>query len=100
MRSFFQATGGFLFILAVIFAGNGVFELQQSGLLKTTPLAWLGSGIPQLGLHPSVQSVSVQGLLVLGALLALVILATGEKSGSANAKGITINGQSAAGVGI
>ena len=100
LRSFFQATGGFLFILAVIFAGNGVFELQQSGLLKTTPLAWLGSGIPQLGLHPSVQSVSVQGLLVLGALLALVILATGEKSGSANAKGITINGQSAAGVGI
>jgi high-affinity iron transporter len=80
LRAFFQLSGAVLFAMAVVFAGNAIFELQQYGLLKTTtlagPLNWLGPGIPLLGLYPNVQTLSVQGLLLAGALLALVLLLT------------------------
>ncbi|GAC1448206.1 MAG: hypothetical protein NVSMB9_31140 [Isosphaeraceae bacterium] len=82
LRAFFQVTGAFLFALAVVFAGNGVFELQSSGLLKLTPLAWtwLGNGLPVLGIYPNVQALSVQALLLGGAALALVVLLPGDPS--------------------
>lgn len=75
MRSFFQVTGGLLFVMSVVFAGHAVFELQSAGVIRTTPLPWLGSGLPVLGLYPSLQGVGVQGILVLGAIAALVTLA-------------------------
>jgi high-affinity iron transporter len=74
MRAFFQATSALLFALAVVFAGQGVLELQVAGALKTTPISWLGRGVPMLGLHPTLQCVAVQGILVAGALAALVVL--------------------------
>lgn len=81
LRAFFQVTGGLLFAMAVVFAGNGVFELQSSGVLKNTPLpwTWLGGGLPVLGIYPNVQALSVQGLLLAGAGLALVVLLAGER---------------------
>jgi hypothetical protein len=39
-----------------------------------TPLAWLGRGVPELGLHPNVQALSAQALLLTGAALALLLL--------------------------
>jgi high-affinity iron transporter len=78
LRAFFKVTGLVLFAMAVVFAGNGVFELQVAGILKTTPLGWLGQGVPALGLHPTVQSLSVQGLLLAGAALALLLILSGE----------------------
>jgi high-affinity iron transporter len=77
-RAFFQLSGLCLFALAVIFAGTGVFELQNAGILVTTPLAWLGGGFPLAGLYPSVQVVSVQGLLVAGALLSWIVIPRGS----------------------
>jgi FTR1 family protein len=78
LRSFFKVTGAVLFGMAVVFAGNAIFELQQCGLLKTTtlagPLGWLGQGIPMLGLYPNLQTLSVQGLLLAGAVLALGLM--------------------------
>jgi high-affinity iron transporter len=79
LRAFFQVTGGVLFAMAVVFAGNGVFALQESGFLKLTPLAWLGGGLPALGIHPNLQALSVQGLLLAGAALALVVLLPGDR---------------------
>ncbi len=73
MRTFFQFTGLFLFAMSVVFAGNGVFELQSSGVMKITPLAWLGGGLPILGLHPTLQAIAVQALFVAGAGLALAL---------------------------
>jgi high-affinity iron transporter len=73
LRPFFQVTGYLLFAMAVVFAGNGVFELQSAGYIKTTALEWLGSGLPALGFHPNTQSLSVQALLIVGALVALVL---------------------------
>ena len=78
LRAFFQFSGAVLFGMAVVFAGNAIFELQQCGLLKTTHLSgrwrWLGQGIPMLGLYPNVQTLSIQGLLLSGAVLALLLL--------------------------
>ncbi len=74
MRTFFKFTGLFLFALAVVFAGNGVFELQNAGILITTHLAWMGNGLPMAGIYPNLQALSVQGLLVLGALLAWAVI--------------------------
>jgi high-affinity iron transporter len=78
LRAFFQFSGAVLFGMAVVFAGNAIFELQEYGLLKTTTLAglsgWLGRGIPMLGLYPNAQTLSIQGLLLSGALMALVLL--------------------------
>jgi len=80
LRAFFQFSGAVLFGMAVVFAGNAIFELQQCGLLKTTHLSgpggWLGQGIPMLGLYPNVQTLSIQGLLLSGAALALVLMLT------------------------
>ena len=78
MRAFFKVTGFVLFTLAVAFSGNGIYALQESGLLKITPLTWLGPGIPFLGVHPNVQALSVQALLLAGAALALVLLLLGD----------------------
>ena len=79
LRAFFQVTGVVLFLMAAVFAGNGVFALQESGFVKITPLSWLGSGLPVLGIHPSLQALSVQALLLAGALLALVVMAIGNR---------------------
>jgi high-affinity iron transporter len=72
MNLFFKASGVFLFGLAVVFAGNGVFELQNAGILVTTSLGWMGAGVPWVGLYPNLQVISIQGLMVAGALLAWV----------------------------
>lgn len=74
LRPFFQVTGGLLFAMAVVFAGNGVFALQSSGILKSTPLTWLGGGLPILGVYPNVQALSVQCVLLMGAALALALI--------------------------
>ncbi len=74
MRTFFKVTGSALFTMAIVFAGNGVFALQVARSLKVTPLAWLGGGVPVLGLHPNVQVLSVQGILLAGAVGAWLIL--------------------------
>ena len=95
LRTFFQVTGGVLFAMAVVFAGNGIYELQSSGVLKLTPLTWLGAGAPLLGVHPNVQALSVQGLLLAGAGLALVVMASGRDEGAPAPRA-----KSTAGVGV
>ncbi len=84
IRTFFKFSGMFLFALAIVFAGNGVFELQNAGLLLTTNITWLGRGLPWAGLYPNLQVISVQGLLLAGAILAwLLIPQTSPSAGSA-----------------
>jgi high-affinity iron transporter len=78
MQSFFKLSGLLLFAMAVVFAGKAVFSLQNSGLIRVTALSWLGSGLPILGLYPSLQVVLVQAVLLAGAGLALLVLLVGE----------------------
>jgi high-affinity iron transporter len=74
MHVFFKFSGLFLFALAIVFAGNGVFELQNAGILLTTNLAWMGRGLPWAGVYPNLQVLSVQGMLLAGAVLAWVVI--------------------------
>jgi len=91
MQAFFKLSGFFLFALAIMFAGNGVFELQNAGVLLITNLAWMGRGLPWAGVYPNLQVVSVQGLLLAGAILAWAVIPRASLArGVAGSPGVTI----------
>lgn len=74
MKPFFAVTGALLYYMAFVFAGKGVAELQEGQVLGTTVIAaleWLR--VPFLGIYPTVQSLALQGLLVLLAIVAWVV---------------------------
>jgi high-affinity iron transporter len=73
LRSFFSVTGVMLFALAVIFAGKGTAELQEAGIVRITPLVWMPT-VPDLGLFPTLQTVLIQLVLVIGAVAAGALL--------------------------
>ncbi len=70
MAQFFLVTGGLLYFMAFIFAGKGVFELQEAGVVALTPVAW-APRMPALGIYPSLETLLAQGVLV-----ALLLYAT------------------------
>jgi high-affinity iron transporter len=64
---FFGAMSALLALLAVVFAGHGVAALQEAGVMHATRLGF--DPIPLLGLYPSLETLAIQGLvLVLVAL--------------------------------
>ena len=76
LRYFFGLTSGLLYILATIFAGEGIYRLQQVDLLNKTPVDL--TPFPPLGLYPNAEGLLVQaGMLVLffGSLLWFFVLA-------------------------
>lgn len=82
MRQFFGVSGLLLFAMSIVFAGNGVFALQTAGIIHTTNLAIPGRGFPLLGVHPTVQVVTTQGLILGGAVLGwLLILVPRRRDG-------------------
>lgn len=68
--AFFSVTSVMLYALAVIFAGQGIASFQESGVLGATFVSSVPQ-IPMLGLYPTIQSLAVQGLLLMLALAAL-----------------------------
>lgn len=70
---FFSLTALFLFIMAFIFAGKGIFELQMAGLFVATPLAWAPS-IASIGVFPRAEPLIVQALLLIAAIAAWVFM--------------------------
>jgi high-affinity iron transporter len=71
LKPFFAFTSAFLYYMAFVFAGKGIAELQEGGLVGTTILPW-APRIPPLGIYPTAESLGAQGLLVLLAIVALV----------------------------
>ncbi|MEZ4379446.1 MAG: FTR1 family protein [Gemmatimonadales bacterium] len=70
LRPFFGATSAFLYYTAFVFAGKGIAELQAGGVVGTTVLpGW--PRVAALGIYPTVESLALQGLLVLLAVGAL-----------------------------
>ena len=59
LKYFFGATGTLLYIMAFIFAGNGLKELQASQWISTTPLG-APAPIPMLGIYPTVETLLAQ----------------------------------------
>jgi len=71
LKPFFAFTSAFLYYMAFVFAGKGIAELQEGGLVGTTILPW-APRVPPLGIYPTAESLGAQGLLVLLAIVALV----------------------------
>lgn len=59
---FFTGASSLLAIMAVIFVGNGIAALQEAGVLETTTVRFVS--LPLLGIHPTVQSLVLQALML------------------------------------
>jgi high-affinity iron transporter len=73
IRKFFLGTSFLLYYMAIVFAGNGVAELQETGWIAVTPV----TGVPRvdlLGLYPTVETLLAQGIFVLFMLYAGVVI--------------------------
>jgi high-affinity iron transporter len=72
LRPFFGVTSGFLYYMAFVFAGKAVAELQAGGLLGTNMVRG-APRVPMLGIYPTMESIAVQGLLLLLAGIGLFV---------------------------
>lgn len=71
LRPFFAVTGATLYFMAFVFAGAGVKELQEGALIPAT----LVPGAPRIvffGIYPTVESLALQGLILLSLVVAVV----------------------------
>src|SRR5438128_11414736 len=73
LKPFFAITSAMLYYMAFVFAGQGIADLQDAGLVKTTVVEW-APRIPVLGIYPTLQSLSLQLLLLVLLLVAIVWL--------------------------
>jgi len=78
MKPFFAVTGAMLYFMAFVFAGKGVAELQEGGVVGLTVVEAIPR-IPVLGIYPTLESLALQALLV---ILAVVALAWAMKQSS------------------
>ncbi len=71
LKQFFVVTSALLYLMAFSFAGKGVAELQEAGVISITPLDWLPS-LPALGIFPTYQTFVTQ-LFVAAALAGAIV---------------------------
>jgi high-affinity iron transporter len=63
LKPFFGVTSAFLYYTAFVFAGKGVADLQEGGWIGSSPVSW-APRVPTLGIYPTVQSLTAQGILL------------------------------------
>ncbi|MET0153190.1 MAG: FTR1 family protein [Candidatus Binatia bacterium] len=91
MRAFFNVTGGLLYFMAFRFAGAGIRELQEAGVVRQTPCDWVPDSMflaQWLGVFPYVEPLALQALLLALAVLAFVTMACRRVTGEAGAQPI------------
>ena len=71
LRPFFAVTSGFLYLMAFVFAGTAMAELQEGGFIGITPIAGMFRA-PTFGIYPTVESLAAQGVLMVFAAAALI----------------------------
>ncbi len=71
LKPFFGVTSALLYVMAFSFAGQGVSELQEAGIIPVTPLSWLPA-VPALGIFPTAQTLLSQLLIATALFGALV----------------------------
>jgi high-affinity iron transporter len=71
LKPFFGVTSAFLYYMAFVFAGQGIAELQEGGLLPVTPVGG-APRVPALGIYPTLESLTAQGVLLILLVAALV----------------------------
>lgn len=70
LKPFFILTGGFMYLMAFVFAGKSVLELIEGKLIQPTLL----SGFPEmswLGIYPYRETLIPQAVLIIAAIFAL-----------------------------
>ncbi len=73
LKYFFSITSFLLYFLSFVFAGKGIRELQEAGIVGITPINY----IPQvdiLGIYPTLETSIVQGVLLLALIASLLWL--------------------------
>ncbi|MDA2934318.1 FTR1 family protein [Acidobacteria bacterium AH-259-D05] len=68
LKPFFSFTGILLGLLAFVFAGYGIRELQTIGWIKETPLLWMGA-FPFFEIRPTLETCVLQFGILLSILL-------------------------------
>jgi high-affinity iron transporter len=77
LKYFFGVTGTLLYIMAFIFAGTGINQLQAAGWVPVTPLDF--PSVPVLGIYPTMETLAAQGLL-LGVFIATSLWMARERN--------------------
>ncbi len=80
LRPFFLGTSLLLAVMAFSFAGSGIKELQEGGVVSATPVGWIGS-VDVLGIYPTAETLALQ--LVVAVLL-VVLFWLGFRKGRRN----------------
>lgn len=78
LKPFFIFTGGFMYLMAFVFAGKGVLELIEGKLFQPT----LISGAPEfapLGIYPYMETLLPQLALIVAAVFALIVMKVRSK---------------------
>ena len=78
LKYFFGATGTLLYIVAFVFAGNGIKELQAAGWVPTTTLNF-PLQVPLLGIYPTMESLAAQGIMLCAFVMTSIWMARERK---------------------
>jgi high-affinity iron transporter len=71
MRPFFTVTSILLYYMAFVFMGKGVRELQEGNIMGITVIPH-GPHVEAMGIYPSVETLTAQGILIILLLFATV----------------------------
>ncbi len=78
MRPFFTGTSALLYLMAFIFMGKGISELQEGNVIPITMLPNFPH-IPSLGIFPSLETLAGQALLIVLFIFALAKTWSGSR---------------------
>ena len=79
LRLFFGVSSALLYLLAFVFAGEGIRNLQATGWFSETPLQH-APYLPTLGIYPTIETLITQGIMILAMIGALLWLARGNRT--------------------
>ena len=71
MRPFFTVTSILLYYMAFVFMGKGIRELQEGNIMGITVIPG-GPHVDAMGIYPSVETLTAQGILIILLLFATV----------------------------
>lgn len=71
LKHFFSITSFLLYFLSFVFAGKGIRELQEAGVIGITPLGFIPE-IDILGIYPTLETTILQGILLLAFVVSLL----------------------------
>ena len=75
---FFAISSALVAVLAVVLVGKGVAALQEAGVLNVTPIA--GPSLDLLGIHPSLQTMLAQLVVVLVIVVSMMLNSRSAKA--------------------